>query len=215
MANFTSNTYQMKREILTFSNKISNNLPKPDKKFTADMIYGILASESCLLTDIVDQLHEDTKKINSVERLTRHLNKGIPYASLKSYLLTIRKWVPKEPVVHIDDSDVVKPDGYKFEALGMVRDGSKSTDTKTVYQKGISCVALLTLFDRFLMITPPLIVTFLFRLLSAIDFKIMSWQSLASALASLYPSALIFSISSRKFIIVPPVVSRSLLTYSL
>ena len=136
MANFTSNTYQMKREILTFSNKISKNLPKPDKKFTADMIYGILASESCLLTDIVDQLHEDTKKINSVERLTRHLNKGIPYASLKSYLLTIRKWVPKEPVIHIDDSDVVKPDGYKFEALGMVRDGSKSTDTKTVYQKG-------------------------------------------------------------------------------
>lgn len=60
MVNFTSNTYQMKREILTFSNKISKNLSKPDKKFTADMIYGMLAAKSCLLTDIVDQLHEDT-----------------------------------------------------------------------------------------------------------------------------------------------------------
>jgi hypothetical protein len=39
-------------------------------------------------------------------------------------------------VIHIDDSDVVKPDGYKFEALGFVRDGSKSTDTKNVYEKG-------------------------------------------------------------------------------
>lgn len=136
MVNFTSNTYQMKREILTFSNKISKSLSKPDKKFTADMIYGMLASESCLLTDIVDQLHENTKKVNSVERLTRHLNRGIPSAALKSYLLTIRKWVSKEPVIHIDDSDVVKPDGYKFEALGMVRDGSKSTDSKTIYQKG-------------------------------------------------------------------------------
>lgn len=136
MVNFTSNTYQMKREILTFSNKISRHLPKPDRKFTADMTYGMLASGSCLLTDLVDQLHEDAKKVNSVERLTRHLNKGVPDAALQSYLNTIRIWVPDEPVIHIDDSDVVKPNGYKFEALGRVRDGSKSTNTKNVYEKG-------------------------------------------------------------------------------
>ena len=49
MLNSTSNTYTLKRGILTFSNKISNNLSKPDRKFTADMTYGILASGSCLL----------------------------------------------------------------------------------------------------------------------------------------------------------------------
>lgn len=136
MINFTSNTYQLKRDILTFSNKISKKLSKPDRKFSADMIYGMLASESCLLTDIVDQLHEDTKKVNSVERLTRHLNKGVSVPALKSYLATIRRWVPAEPVIHIDDSDIVKPDGYKFESLGLVRDGSKSTDKKSVYEKG-------------------------------------------------------------------------------
>jgi hypothetical protein len=126
----------MKREILTFSNKISENLFKPEKKFIADMTYGILASGSCLLTDVVDKLHEKSKKVNSVERLTRHLNKGVPNKALKTYLTTIRKWVPAEPVIHIDDSDAVKPDGYKFEALGLVRDGSKSTATKNVYEKG-------------------------------------------------------------------------------
>ena len=136
MVNFTSNTYQMKREILTFSNKISRHLSKPDIKFTADMTYGMLASGSCLLTDVVDQLHETSKKVNSVERLTRHLNKGTPVKALNSYLSVIRKWIPGEPVIHIDDSDIVKPDGYKFEALGIVRDGSKSTDTKNVYVKG-------------------------------------------------------------------------------
>lgn len=136
MTHFTSNTYTLKREILTFSNKISRKLSKPDKKFTADMAYGILASGSCLLTDIVDQLHERSKKVNSVERLTRHLNKGVPGKAQKSYLYTIRKWVPDEPVVHIDDSDIVKPDGRKFESLGLVRDGSKSTDAKNVYEKG-------------------------------------------------------------------------------
>ena len=64
MTHFTSNTYQMKREILNFSNKISRRLPRPDRKFTADMTYGILVSGNCLLTDIVDQLHEDSKKVN-------------------------------------------------------------------------------------------------------------------------------------------------------
>ena len=56
--------------------------------------------------------------------------------ALNSYLSTIRKWVPDDPVIFIDDSDVVKPDGYKFEALGIVRNGSKSTNTKDVYEKG-------------------------------------------------------------------------------
>ena len=136
MLNSTSNTYQMKREILNFSNKISRKLPKPEKKFTADMTYGMLASESCLLTDIVDQLHESARKVNSVERLTRHLNQGIPKEALSSYLSLVRKWVPSEPVIHIDDSDIVKPDGYKFQDLGLVRDGSKSTEKKNVYEKG-------------------------------------------------------------------------------
>ncbi len=82
MVNFTSNTYQMKREILSFSNKISRTLPKPERKFIADMNYGILASNSCLLTDIVDQLHEPSRKINIVDRLSRHLAKGIPKDAL-------------------------------------------------------------------------------------------------------------------------------------
>ena len=112
------------------------NLPKPERKFVADMNYGMLASGSCLLTDIVDHLHEPSKKINVVDRLSRHLSKGIPKDALKSYLALVRKCCPKHPVIHIDDSDVVKPDGYKFESLGWVRDGSESTATKNVYKKG-------------------------------------------------------------------------------
>ena len=136
MVHFTSNTYTLKRKILTFTNKISKRLSKPERKFTADITYGMLASGSCLLTDVVDQLHEDSKKINVVERLSRHLNNGTPTEAASSYLQLIKKWIPEEPVIHIDDSDVVKPDGYKFESLGIVRDGSESTSTKNVYKKG-------------------------------------------------------------------------------
>ena len=131
MSNFTANTYQMKRKILSFTNKISRHLSKPGKKFTADITYGILASRSCLLTDIADQLHELSKKINIVDRLSRHLEKGTPTSAAASYLQQVKKWVPDEPVIHIDDSDIVKPKGHKFEALGIVRDGSESTDTKS------------------------------------------------------------------------------------
>ena len=32
---------------------------------------------------------------------------------------------PNNPIIHIDDTDVIKEDGHKFEALGLVRDGSE------------------------------------------------------------------------------------------
>ena len=84
MANFTSNTYTLKRKILTFTNKISRSLFKPERKFTADITYGMLTAKSCLLTDVVDQLHKDSKKINIVDRLSRHLEKGTPAAIILS-----------------------------------------------------------------------------------------------------------------------------------
>ena len=136
MAHFTSNTYQLKRKILNFANKISRKLTKPNRKFIADMTYGILASQSCLLTDIADHLHESSKKVNVVERLSRHLEKGTSPLAAAAYLQQVKKLAPSNPVIHIDDSDVTKPDGYKFEALGIVRDGSQSTSSKNVYKKG-------------------------------------------------------------------------------
>lgn len=115
--------------------QLSKRLSKPEKKFTADITYGMLASGSCLLTDVVDKLHEPSKKINVVDRLSKHLDKGTPASAAASYLQQVRNWVPAAPVIHIDDSDVVKQDGYKFESLGIVRDGSESTSTKNVYKK--------------------------------------------------------------------------------
>ena len=112
MINSTTNTYTLKREIINFTNKISKDLFKPDRKFTADITYGMLSSGSCLMTDVADQLHEKTKKVNTVERLTRHLQKGISDKALDSYYNVISKWIHDEPVIHIDDSDIVKPNGY-------------------------------------------------------------------------------------------------------
>lgn len=42
----------------------------------------------------------------------------------------------KNPIIHIDDSDIIKSDGYKFEAPNIVRDDSKNTESKNIYEKG-------------------------------------------------------------------------------
>ena len=94
------------------------------------MNYGMLASNSCMLTDIVDQLQEPSKKLNSILSPFRHLSKSTPKDALNAYLTYIKKWCPAHPVIHIYNSDVVKPDGHKFESLGWVRDRSESTSTK-------------------------------------------------------------------------------------
>lgn len=91
MFNSTSKTYTLKRKILNFTNKISEDLLKPERKFTADMTYGMLASGSCLLTDICDRIHEPIKKINVVDRLSRHLDKGIPASAVSAYLRLIKQ----------------------------------------------------------------------------------------------------------------------------
>ncbi len=44
---------------------ISAGQDQPTQKFTADMCYGILASGSCVLSQIAHELQEDTQKIKN------------------------------------------------------------------------------------------------------------------------------------------------------
>lgn len=147
MANSITDTYKMKREILNFSKKFSAQLSSPEARFTADMTYGIVASKSCLLTQIGQRLQENTKKRYTVDRLSDHLAHGVPQNALADYLRYVRSIVPSEPVIHIDDSDVIKPEGYHFESLGIVRDGSRSTPEKSVYCKGYHVTEACVLTD--------------------------------------------------------------------
>ena len=130
MNNFTTNTYEMKRKILNFSEKIAKKLSKSEKKFIQDIEYGIAASGSCLISDISRSLNEDIKLKNTIERLCDNLNSFDDTETLyNNYIEEIGDIYGKEPVVLFDDSDISKVYGKKFEDLDDVIDAS-SQDKK-------------------------------------------------------------------------------------
>lgn len=133
MNNFTTNTFQMKREIINFSKKISKNSSKPEAKFVMDMIYGISKSKDVLLSSISEALNEKTKKAFVIDRLSDNLSCDLDNNIDKNYCNTVIDSFGENPVFIIDDSDVVKPLGSKFEDLGIVRDCSSKNKT---YEKG-------------------------------------------------------------------------------
>lgn len=124
MSNCTTNTYQMKRDILNYSKRISSGCTRDKQKFSADMIYGLLASKSCVLSEIAHELQEPIRKKNTIDRLSRQLSEGIDKQTVFNYNRIAKKCLPEAPLVFVDDSDVIKPYGRKFEDLGVVRDGS-------------------------------------------------------------------------------------------
>ena len=133
MNNFTTNTFQMKREIINFSKKISENSSKPEIKFVMDMIYGISKSKDILLSSISEALNEKTKKAYVIDRLSNNLSCDLDNNIDKNYCNTVIDSFGENPVFIIDDSDIIKPLGSQFEDLGIVRDGSSKNKT---YEKG-------------------------------------------------------------------------------
>ena len=135
MNNFTTNTYEMKREISNFSKKIAKGLNKPTSKFVMDMQYGLAKSGSCLVSEISRALDEKTKLSYTIERLCDNLANLYPEEKQiiwNNYLEEVKKNVDKEnAIVLFDDSDINKEYSKKLEDLDKVLDGS-SQDKKTV-----------------------------------------------------------------------------------
>ena len=145
MNNFTTNTYQMKREIYNFSKKICKNVNKVQTKFVTDMIYGILKSKDILLSSIADALLEKTKKANTIDRLSNNLSMNLSENIDNNYRNLAMDALGDNPIFIVDDSDVVKPLGKKFEDMGIVRDGSSINKG---YEKGYHVTEIVGLTEN-------------------------------------------------------------------
>lgn len=125
MTNYTTLSSNLKRGILRFSEKISKKFSKPALKFVCNMIYGILASKSCLLTEIARNLDEKISLRKTVTRLSRNLNDFDDGEMLfAEYMNTIKNRYTDKSILIIDGSDITKPASTKLEGLCEVRDGS-------------------------------------------------------------------------------------------
>lgn len=142
---FTLKTNEMKRKIVNYSDYLSKNCAlKTDKDFLRDMLYGISASNSLMLSDISRKLKEKIKLDNTVERLSIHLANDIEGKKTieNNYFQYIRGMIPEEPIVDFDDSDIVKVYGKKLEYLDTVIDASDPKKEKKPGYPVVNAVVL-------------------------------------------------------------------------
>ena len=135
MSNCTMNSYEMKRDILNFSKKLSEGVNKSTSKFVMDMQSGLAKSGSCLISEISKALDENIKLNYTIERLCDNLSNMYDEekeAIWNNYLEEVKKNVDMDnPVVLFDDSDINKEYSKKLEDLDRVIDAS-SQDKRIV-----------------------------------------------------------------------------------
>ena len=125
MNKYSTLVSNLKRGILRFSEKISDGLTRPEFKFISQMIYGLLASQSCHLSKIGRALDEKISLKKTIDRLSRNLNEFTGGARLlHNYVCKVKKLFCDRTILIFDDSDITKPQSPKMEGIGTVRDGS-------------------------------------------------------------------------------------------
>ena len=135
MNNCTMNAYEMKRDLLNFSKKISEGVNQSTTKFVMDMQFGLAKSGSCLISEIARSLNESIKLNYTIERLCDNLSNMYDDESniiWSNYLKEVKRNVDLgNPIVLFDDSDINKEYSRKLEDLDRVIDAS-SQDKRIV-----------------------------------------------------------------------------------
>lgn len=134
MYNFNTLFQSLVRSLESLLKKIIPSDNKTQYKFFFDMTFGILKSNSIILNDIAHSLNESITLKKTNERLYKNLLKEIEELTTHSFISYALSYTDKNNLIFlVDDSDVIKPYGEKFESLGVVRDGSSKTNK---YEKG-------------------------------------------------------------------------------
>lgn len=147
MSNFNILFQSLIRDIERVLKKVFPTTTKPKYHFYLDMVFGILKSSSIILNDIAHSLNEKTtlKKVNY--RLQRNLSNPIENIYFTNYINFCLSYMDTKDLTFIvDDSDIAKPYGNKFENLSLVRDGSS---LKNEYVKGYLLTSVVGLSKEF------------------------------------------------------------------
>ena len=123
--NFSHLANKLRCKVTKFSGILSRGLDKTARRFVQEAIYGILASESVMLTEIGRQLESRVSLKKTEERFSRQLIKPGIWNCIQNSILSLAKERIKEKTLLIlDPSDLKKQYAEKMEYLAQVRDGS-------------------------------------------------------------------------------------------
>jgi hypothetical protein len=117
---------RLRAKIAQFSGELSAGLGKVASRFVSEMLYGIQASQSVMLTKIARVLEENIEMKKTHERLCRNLgNDQLEQALLHNLLSRAKKHIDKDTLLVLDPSDLSKKYAEKMEYLCQVHDGSE------------------------------------------------------------------------------------------
>ena len=123
--NGTKVARNLRNRIGRFSGDLSKGLCLPAQRFVSEMVYGIQASGSVLLTEIGRSLEEGIAVKKTEERLSRNLMRPqLEKTVAGSVLHMASAHVGQDTLLIIDPSDLSKKYAKKMEYLATVRDGS-------------------------------------------------------------------------------------------
>jgi hypothetical protein len=124
--------YCLKRDLLNFAEKISDGLDRTKEKFLPSMLYGILASQSVMLTKIGRALQETISIKKTVERLSRNLKDfhQDTAAVKQNYLEEIKPYIDDDTIFCLDPGDISKTYSRHQEGLDWLWDGSAKTTAR-------------------------------------------------------------------------------------
>ena len=141
MTHYTTLGSNLKRGILRFSEKISDGLSRPNFKFISQMIYGILAAQSCHLSKIGRALEEKCHIKKTIDRLSNNLSAFDGGEVLfENYIRKVKGCISDKTILIVDGNDIRKPCSPKMENIGRVRDGSTGEYGNGYHTLGITAL---------------------------------------------------------------------------
>lgn len=145
---------RLRKRIGRFSGDLSKGLCVTAQRFVSEMVYGIQASESVLLTEVGRTLEEPIPLRKTQWRLCRNLQRPELEATVQANVLRMAApRIAEDTLLVLDPSDVSKKYAQKMEFLATVRDGSAHDLAKgywTVHVMGteVGSETLVPLYQR-------------------------------------------------------------------
>jgi hypothetical protein len=117
---------KLRNKSIQFSGYVSKNLDKTAQRFIREVLYGIMACQSVLLTEIGRCLQTRVSLKKTEERFCRQLKKKQIWEQVHRQVLSdAARRITDQTLLILDLSDLYKKYAKKMQYLAKVRDGSE------------------------------------------------------------------------------------------